>query len=151
MTWLTGLGAWVFGSLGYAAIAAVVALAVLAHFFSKSVSLVAWMLAIAALALSSVGKDAVIANARADLEAAKGAAVGERASAQAMANSAAAAHRARMRIEEQTSARRIQAAEEAAKKAKDELPSATENLAFCVLSDDAIRMLNAGSVRPDTD
>lgn len=64
---LTSVGAWFFGTLGYAAIAGVVALAVAAHFFSKTVSLIAWVIAVAALALSSVGKDAVIASARADL------------------------------------------------------------------------------------
>lgn len=64
---MTTINAWLLGSLGYAAIAAIVALAVAAHFFSRSVSIVAWCIAVGALALVCVGKDAVIAGARADL------------------------------------------------------------------------------------
>ena len=63
---MTTIGAWLLGSLGYAAIAAIVALAVAAHFFSKTVSIVAWGVAVGALALVCVGKDAVIAGLHAD-------------------------------------------------------------------------------------
>lgn len=149
--WLTSLGAWAFGALGYGAIAAIVGLAVLVHFFSRSVSLLAWVIAVAALALSSVGKDAVIASARADLKLEQADRRQERSDAERVANQAAADHRARMRAAEHTAATRIQAAQAAVKEAHAALALATDDLARCRLSDAAVRVLNAAARGPGAD